>query len=68
MTGFTSANIWARRHPPGHIVFSAENCCVTTLCDYRGVPGFRILKIHYENGLALVGSVSATKTMAGFIQ
>jgi hypothetical protein len=32
-----------------HIVFSAKNRCVATLCDYRGVPGWRTLKIHCES-------------------
>jgi hypothetical protein len=32
-----------------HIVFSAENRCVATSCDYRGVPDFRTLKIQCES-------------------
>jgi hypothetical protein len=39
-----------------HLVYSAENSCVATLCDYRGVSGFRNLKIYSENDLALINS------------
>ena len=51
--------------PAGIILFSAENRCVATSCDYRGVPGFRTLKIQCENKVTRPRYIVANRYQLG---